>query len=543
MAFEFSNLLSITFGFFFLFINELPYEDRFKIENMLLVALWFGDKKPLPNLFLQPLLEPLKELFNGINVYVEDLKEDLSIRGILMCGTGDLPALALFILFNMYNGKFGCMKCVQKGLTVEKTRVYPYIQNIILRNEQNVEEWAEQALEIGKPVCGVKGISILSKLCYKYVSSTAIDIMHLIAGIVKKLGELHFDSKYAGNDYNISHLVEVVDEKLRQVKPPSHTARRPRSIKTHFKYWKASELHNWFFYYSLPVLHGILPSQYFDHYKYFVLGIYTLSQQQIPRDRINFAEALIDEFTSRFELLYGIKQMSPNLHNARHLAEMVRRLGPLYTTSCFALEDLNGKIKALVHSSKNPELQITKNLSILIKVHALRHEWLKNNKIANDFCNNTKKRLKLTSIENSIFAVGTITKMKESSAREIMSTYSLVGSNIFLFKKIYKNKIVYYSELSQKDLKTESHFVSYNENNVNERLSLGIVQSYIRITSCDCSKLCECAGKNYAIIKKLTTVNPFTVNVHLGTLKFIHKCTEVCDIPSLIEIRNDKMYA
>ena len=58
--------------------------------------------------------------------------------------------------------------------------------------------------------------------------------------------------------------------------------------------------------------------------------------------------------------------------------------------------------------------------------------------------------------------------MKESSAREIISKYRLVESNIFLFKKIYKNKMVYYSELSQKDLKTESHFVSYNEYNVNQ---------------------------------------------------------------------------
>lgn len=36
----------------YLVINELPYKERFRKENLIIVKLWFGDKKPNANLFL-----------------------------------------------------------------------------------------------------------------------------------------------------------------------------------------------------------------------------------------------------------------------------------------------------------------------------------------------------------------------------------------------------------------------------------------------------------------------------------------------------------
>ena len=58
---------------------------------------------------------------------------------------------------NQYNGKFGCQICKQDGITVDKTRVYPYKENLILRTESETKKHALQAYEIKKPVCGVKG--------------------------------------------------------------------------------------------------------------------------------------------------------------------------------------------------------------------------------------------------------------------------------------------------------------------------------------------------------------------------------------------------
>ena len=358
-----------------LIILELPYEERYKLENILLVALWFGDKKPVPNLFLEPLKETLLDLYKGIDFYMKDLNSYVTVRGLILCGTADLPANALFLLMNQYNGRFGCQVCVQEGRTVDRTRTYPFTENIILRTEEEVIQCSLQALDLGKPVSGVKGPSMLSKICPKIIISTAVDAMHCVfEGISKKLGELWFDKKYSNEDFNVSNLIEVIDNKLCAIKPPSYISRRPRPIQSHFAYWKASEQKYWFFYYSLPTLNGILPEDYLNHYQYLVQAVYLLFREKILNEMINLADNLIFEFSSRFQLLYGDKHMTCNVHSIRHLPEVVRRLGPLWTTSCFVLESVNGKMKALVHGSKKPELQIMFNLNIHIKVHTLKYE-------------------------------------------------------------------------------------------------------------------------------------------------------------------------
>lgn len=528
---------------FFLVILELAYGARYKVENILLVGLWFGEKKPNPNIFLEPLKKSLRVLYRGIKVFVDDLKSYLTIRGLIICGTGDLPAKALFLCMNQYNGRFGCQFCKEEGCTVERTRIYPHKNNLRLRTDGETLEHASQALEFGKPVCGVKGPTIMSKICHKFVSSTAVDVMHCVfEGVAKRLGELWFDAKYADEDFSIYNLVEVVDYRLCNIAPPSYTARRPRPIKTHFCHWKASELKNWFFYYSIPVLAGILPDKYIDHYKLLVLAIYLLSQQSVSRSMINLAETLLREFCSRFESLYGLRNMSCNLHSLRHLPEVVRRTGPLWTTSCFPLEDLNGKLKALSHGSNSPHLQIASNLNMYIIVYTLRNEWLKENSDAFNYCetlSNPMKRLKLTRIDESLYIVGSISKLNTNESQQIMNSNNLPGTNIFLFKKLYKNKMLYSSLADQKNKKTKSFFVKYEaENSISH---LGAIQKFIRVTNCECKKFCDCPGMYFAIIKRFNHVNPFYVNIpEQVTLNFIHQCTDDSETIEIINVNNLK---
>ena len=233
---------------FFLVILQLPYNARYKLENLLLVAVWFGDKKPVPNLFLEPIKNSLKDLYKGVELYTKDLDKILKVRGVILCGTADLPAKAQFLAMTQYNGRFGCQVCLHEGKTVERTRVYPFKENLCLRTKDSVIESSILANSINKPVCGVKGPTILSKICPKFITSTAIDVMHCVfEGVVKKLGDLWFNSQFSEKSFNIAHLIDVVDNMLLSIKPPSYIKRRPRPIKSHFKYWKASEQKYWFF--------------------------------------------------------------------------------------------------------------------------------------------------------------------------------------------------------------------------------------------------------------------------------------------------------
>ena len=51
-------------------INELPYEHRMRKQNVLLGGLWFGDAKPNMHVFLQPIINVLQRLEDGIIVQV-----------------------------------------------------------------------------------------------------------------------------------------------------------------------------------------------------------------------------------------------------------------------------------------------------------------------------------------------------------------------------------------------------------------------------------------------------------------------------------------
>ena len=107
---------------------------------MVLAALWFRDKKPVPNLFLKPLLDPLRKPYNGIEFQVEDIEDILKVQSVIICGTGDLRAKALFLLLNIFNARFECMVCIIEGITLDRTRTYPYFAKLILRTEENVNE-------------------------------------------------------------------------------------------------------------------------------------------------------------------------------------------------------------------------------------------------------------------------------------------------------------------------------------------------------------------------------------------------------------------
>ena len=187
-------------------------------------------------------------------------------------------------------------------------------------------------------------------------------------------------------EFSIYHLIEVVDHRLCSLKPPSFISRLPRPIKTHVSYWKVSERKNWFFYFSLPGLNDILPKNYFEYFKILVLAIYTLCTENVSIENVDLAEKLLREFVSRFEHLYGIKNMTCNVHSLQHFLETVRRTGPLWTTSCFPFEDFNGKLKVLIHGSKKSHLQIVTNLSMHIRVCTLKHEWLDEESEAFNFC-------------------------------------------------------------------------------------------------------------------------------------------------------------
>lgn len=374
-------------------VNELPYRLRLLKENMIIGGLWFGEQKPNMRVFLKPIIAELVTLErDGIQVQSPSIPRSFVSKVILLAGTCDLPAKCLILNTIQFNGMFGCSKCIQPGFSFPTStrgtvHVYPYCPEDPhgpARSHTQHDLDAAQALRQKTIINGVKGPSWLRKLTnYDIIDGTTVDYMHcVLLGVMRQLLSLWIGSEHHNEQYYIGRKLKIVDSRLEAINPPSMITRKPRKLSTHFKYLKASEYRAFLLYYSLPVLSGILPCQYLNHFSLLVISIHTLLQQSISHRQLLQCQNMINTFCQQFEILYGQRYMSANVHLLLHLPNTVRQLGPLWVYSCFYFEGQNGTLKSLVHGTQHVEKQVInsfsyfKNLSVAVEKFFTEHSNL-----------------------------------------------------------------------------------------------------------------------------------------------------------------------
>ena len=210
------------------------------------------------------------------------------------------------------------------------------------------------ALDSGKPVMGIKGVSMLHGMeWFDLVWGIVPDYMHgVLLGITKMMLKLWFSSSYADKPYFLGRCIKHVDKSLKKMKPTDDISRLPRKIENNIHHYKASELQMWLLFYAVPCLIDIMPSEYMNHFSLLVEGIYILLGDNITTEQLDNAENILARYYADFAELYGRNNCTLNLHNiGQHLSLYVRKLGPLWAWSCFAFEDMNGTILESVHGT------------------------------------------------------------------------------------------------------------------------------------------------------------------------------------------------
>lgn len=86
--------------------------------------------------------------------------------------------------------------------------------------------------------------------------------------------------------------------------------------------------------------------------------------------KVDVAEDLLKMFVSRSIQLYGQEFCTYNVHNLLHIADDVRKFGPLDNFSCFPFESFLGKIKKHVRSGAKPLQQVVRRIC---EVEAIEH--------------------------------------------------------------------------------------------------------------------------------------------------------------------------
>lgn len=500
----------------FLVINELSYKARTSRENVILAALWFGKSKPKPNLFLNP----FRQFFQNFRTTGYQFRvpngPPITVKGILLCGTCDLQAKGYFLRTKLSNGYHGCSKCVSRGERAQAgprstVHVHRYIrpENIQLRNNAEVPALAAQK------AFGYKGLSVLYLLMPSMIRGTCIDGMHMLfLGLSKLLTKLWFDPSFSGQLYSCSGMTDVVNARLANIKPPSFIQRLTRTLKD-LQLWKAKEYKLWFFYYSIIVLKDVLENVYLEHHVKLVSAISLLSMNSVSLDQIADADRLLHEYVRDFEHLYTVRYMGMNLHLCLHLADMVRDLGPLWVYSCFFFEDLNGQIIKLIHGPHQPGLQLCSSASLFLSLRTLIAR-LPPESAVRTLCENLSKVgskfVTAEVISEKVMIIGKRAfdlNVPAATQQLLSQQMNIVNNHVQTFFSLRRKGVVFTCARKVSRLQRCSTYASFKRNNT---MCLGIINEFVRVSECNCNRICLCLPANYYCIVNIYERIPWFVH-------------------------------
>ncbi|KAK9976617.1 hypothetical protein ABG768_021822 [Culter alburnus] len=335
-------------------VIELQPKDR--KNNICVPCIWFGERKPIMSVLLTPFVNELCSLERDGLIWKNSRNvEQISKVYALICSS-DSVARPLLRNSKQFNGQYGCDFCYHIG-----GGPYPYRRpEPLLRSETEHYDHA-MAATVQLPVKGVKGPSEIMRLeKFQMINGFVPEYQHSVClGVTRQLATLWLDSTNHNKEWYIGTKADIIDQELLNIKPPVEITRTPRSLKDR-KYWKASEWRSFLLFYSLPILNGVLMKKYWNHLFLLVFALHILLQQQVKICEVSVAEIALKKFVIQFEMLYGIKNVSFNVHLLTHLAESVRNWGPLWATSTFSFESFNGTLLKYFSGTTHVPVQIVK---------------------------------------------------------------------------------------------------------------------------------------------------------------------------------------
>ncbi|KAL7291599.1 hypothetical protein TKK_0014639 [Trichogramma kaykai] len=355
--------------------NEIPPDVR--NSKPLRHLLWFGHDKPDMHIMLRIFVEKINILSaegRGLNLKLNGEIRNIKVYAICCCV--DTVARAPMQGTIQFNGYYGCNRCLNRGKRVLHkkgyTIKYPLVTEIVPdRTMENTLDFAEQAVNTGRVVFGVKSASPLLVLKeYDIIDGFVPDFMHVLPlGIVRQITEYWLNSK--NKDYTLSvEQKNRVDSHLSSIKVPSHLSRFCRSINDR-KFWKSREWENWLLYYSLPIISDFWQMKEFaDHWSLIVEAAHLLMKDEIQEDEVLKANYLLKLAVAETERLYGEDAMTYNIHQLLHIVQSVINWGPLWAHFGYPFENGNGQLLRVVHAAKGVINQmcrhITRNSSLII---------------------------------------------------------------------------------------------------------------------------------------------------------------------------------
>ena len=360
-------------------IADLPPRIRMARKNIVLAALYVGNRHP----DWKDLVPELKnEILMGIEIeFAEQVMYIVEFKVRLLIS--DLGAKSHMLNMFNFNGFYGCHFCNVPGKTIGRTHAYyPYIEQGELR-ETSLNDLYVDIAELQKKdmpnVVGVKGKSAFSNIINGLPLTAPIDYMHcVLLGVFPELLKLCYKtlspqlrSEICTITANSSCPREMVcfSGKIRSLEEISQ--------------FKANEHFNWLFYISPIVFYKRIPEFLYQHLSNLVFGVRLLLESSSD-ENCSQAEKLLDEFCKEIVTVHaGNPRIETiNVHCIRHLANQVKKFGPLFCQSAMCFEAANRTLGE-VFSGSTSECEII--CRRVLQRHELRGKNIKSEKLKSLF--------------------------------------------------------------------------------------------------------------------------------------------------------------
>lgn len=364
--------LNDSIGALYLVILNLPREERYKPENMILVGIIPGPKEPKEsiNMYLYPLIDELLDFWQSEGVMLQcNLSQHPSLiktRVALICVCCDIPAVRKLCGFAGHRAKHGCSKCMKMfptGVFENKLDFSGYDRNeweLRQLNEHHLlatqHKHANTKQEKNKLISqyGVR-YSVLLRLPYfDIIRMHVIDPMHnLLLGTAKHMMEVWTEREILNNKN-----FQKIEEMVLDINTSKNVGRLPSKIGSSFAGFSADQWRNWTTFFSPVALKGIIPGVHLNCWLMYVKACSLLCARAIKKSSVRAADLYLQHFCQLFLQIYGAEPCTINMHLHLHLKECIYDYGPVYSWWCFAFERYNGMLGSYYTNKRNIEAQI-----------------------------------------------------------------------------------------------------------------------------------------------------------------------------------------
>lgn len=292
-------------GAMYMTILNLPREERFLQENVILVGVIPGPKEPQLhiNSFLSPLVGELQQLWQGIPMQLHNGLPVL-VRAALLCVGCDIPAARKVCGFVGHRALKGCSKCLLSFPTARFGEKGDYSNfdrsNWEPRTNHSHREIAHKykqcntRLQQHELECdyGIRYSVLLELPYFDAARMCVVDPMHnLLLGTAKHMVEL-----WKNLGILTCKQYEDIQSRVDSCVCPSDIGRVPSKIASSFSGFTAEQWKNWTMFFSLFALKGILPREHYNCWHMFARACYLICRRAVTKVQVKEADKLLKEF-------------------------------------------------------------------------------------------------------------------------------------------------------------------------------------------------------------------------------------------------------